>query len=421
MRMSKSLKRLLKGFIRMFRNNLVLKIAALIFAVILWSYVMAGTNPPRPKSLDNIPVKITNLESLKARGLTVSENLSNLLKSVRINLEVKQKELTLVNADNVSASIDFSKTNGKGEVEYKITGTTKYGTIISIEPSAVILTVDDYIKKQIPVKYEVKGQAPEGLYVGEPSISPNVIEIAGARKDVEKAALAVCEIDVTGKNESINQSMDVKILDQEGNALDKDVYFENLPSVIVKIDILPITNVPVNAAASIINASRIKEGYELGEVRVDPSQTDIAASKPILDSISEVVLSDMDVAGASANMVFTVQPKAIEGVRFLNKNSFLVTVNIAQIQSKKDFYDIPVAVLNRPKGFKVFIEPKTVDATVFGGIKDIEQLNKNNLKFFVDLSGMQKGVYSLPIRMEDIEPKTVNITLSMSEIKVTIK
>ena len=61
----------------------------------------------------------------------------------------------------------------------------------------------------------------------------------------------------------------------------------------------------------------------------------------------------------------TVQPKAIEGVRFLNQNSFRVTVNIKQMQSKKEFYDIPVAVLNKPKGFGVSVEPKTVDATVF--------------------------------------------------------
>ena len=297
MRVSKSLKRLLKGLIRMLRSNLVLKITAFIFAVILWSYVMAETNPPRPKSLDNIPVKVTNMESLKARGLTVSENLSNLLKGVRINLEVRQKELSLVNAENVSAFIDFSKTNGKGEVNYKITGTSKYGTITSFEPSTFTLTIDEYIKKPIPVEYKVKGQAPQGLYVGEPSISPNVIEIAGARKDVEKAALAVCEIDVTGKSESINQSMDVKILNHEGNALDRGAYLENIPSVIVKIDILPIKKVPVNAAASIINLSRIKEGYELAGISVDPSEIDIAASKTILDGISEVVLSDMDVGG----------------------------------------------------------------------------------------------------------------------------
>lgn len=413
----------LKAFGQALKNNLGLKIAAVIFAVILWSYVMAETNPPRPKSLENIPVTIQNIESLKARGLTISEDLSKVLKKgVRVNLEVRQKELKLVNEDNVSASIDFATTNGKGEMTFKINGATKYGTVTSVEPKNIQLTVDEYIKKQIPVKCTVKGAGQTGYFVGVPTISPNVIEIIGARKDVEKAASAVCEVDITNKTTSINQSVDVKILDSNGNALDNSVYFENLPSVIVQIDILPIKKVPVNAEGSILNASKVKAGYEIGEIKVEPAEVEIAAEQSVLNGISEVVLSDMDVSGAYENTIFTVKPKALEGVRFLSSDPIQVTVNISQIQSKKSFSDVTVALLNRPPGSKVYLDPETVDVTVSGGIKDIEFIRRNYIKLFVDLSGLSKGTYTLPVHAQNVDTlKTSKLSFSMSEIKVIIK
>ena len=36
------------------KNNLVLKIMAILFAVVLWSYVLAETNPVREKPLDGV-------------------------------------------------------------------------------------------------------------------------------------------------------------------------------------------------------------------------------------------------------------------------------------------------------------------------------------------------------------------------------
>lgn len=410
-----------KAVLKILRNNLSLKIAAIFLALILWSYVIAETNPPRPLTLDNIPVKLENIEELKVSGLTISEDITSVIKNVKVNLEVRQKELKLVNAENVTARIDFSKTNEKGEIQYKIIATTKYGTVLNVQPSVVTLTVDDYIKKTIPVKCEVKDGL-QSYYIGQPALSPDVIDIMGARKDVVKASSALCRVDLSKETSSINQSVDLTILDNDGNPLDNSVYFERLPSVIVKIDILPKKEVVINGLGSIVNAGKIKEGYEIGGISVEPQKIEIAGEKALLDAISEVYLEDMDVSGASEDMTFNVLPKSIEGVRFLNVNEIAAIVHISQKQTQKVFKGVPIAVQNLPSGLSASLNPKTVDITVSGGVEDIKNLQKSDIKLFIDLAGYSKGSYTLSVQAESIETVLPeNISYSLSEIKVSIK
>ncbi len=65
------------GFIwGLFKNNLVLKIMALFFAIVLWSYVLSETNPARDKVLPEVPITYTHQEQLDAQDLAISRSLS---------------------------------------------------------------------------------------------------------------------------------------------------------------------------------------------------------------------------------------------------------------------------------------------------------------------------------------------------------
>ena len=50
-------------------NNLVLKILSLIFAVILWNFVITETNPARTKNIAEITVTANGADELASRGL----------------------------------------------------------------------------------------------------------------------------------------------------------------------------------------------------------------------------------------------------------------------------------------------------------------------------------------------------------------
>jgi YbbR domain-containing protein len=410
----------IKALLRMLRSNLSLKIAAIIFAVILWMYVIAETNPLRPIVIDNVPVTLESFEQLKQNGLMVSEDIADVVSGAQVRLEVRQKEAKLVNAENVKASIDFSKVTKKGKIQLKINAKTEHGVVMSVYPSTVTVTVDDYVKNPIPVKCQVLNGSGD-YYIGAPTLSPDVIEIMGARTDVSKAVSALCTVDLSGITTSFNQSLAVTLLDDKGKPLDSSVFVENLPSVIAKIEILPKKQVPVIGLGSIVNAGKVKQGYEITGISFNPEKIEIAGEKALLDTISEVYLQKMDVAGAAEDVAFNVKPEPIEGVRFIDVNEINAVVHISQKQAQRVFTDVSVAVENLPKGLKALLGQKTTDVTVAGGIEDLSSLKRSDIRAFIDLKGYAKGVYSLSVQAQSISNSNVNISFSPSEIKVTIQ
>ena len=55
-----------KGF---FTRNLGLKIVALVFAILLWAYVLVALNPVRSKSIDDVPITLEGHTDLLSRNL----------------------------------------------------------------------------------------------------------------------------------------------------------------------------------------------------------------------------------------------------------------------------------------------------------------------------------------------------------------
>jgi YbbR domain-containing protein len=409
-----------KFLLHLVRNNIVLKIVAVVLAVILWSYVMSDTNITRTKTLENVPVKIDNTLELKNKGLTISEDLSKIASSVSVQLSVAQKDLKQVNTGNVTASIDLSKINGKGETELKLSGTTKYGTIVGFNPASIKVTVDDYVKKTVPVECVKTGVANPAYYVGEPQISPNVLEIAGARMDVEKVASALCTVDQSSLTDSVNRSFNVTLLDANRQELAASAYFENLPSVIVKIEVLPRKTVAINAIASLTNTSKLKEGYEITGVTADPTEIQIAGREGALKNINEVFLENIDVSGASENMLVSARPKSIDGIHFLNGSDIKVQISIAQKQVKKSIQNVRLSYINKTSGLKAALDPTGIDVVLEGGAADVDTLYGYDLIAYVDLKGLGKGIYMLPVMVEKTD-SNLKATPSVDKVKVTLK
>lgn len=71
-------------------NNLSLKLATLVVAILLWSYVMSEVNPIIRKEFKNITVNYLNVQSLERQGLVIMSP-----ESAKVNVEItgKKKEV----------------------------------------------------------------------------------------------------------------------------------------------------------------------------------------------------------------------------------------------------------------------------------------------------------------------------------------
>ena len=69
----------LKGF---FTKNLALKIVSLLFAMLIWGYVMVEVNPKRVKTITDVPISFSGESSLHDRGLAVRGDRDDILRNV---------------------------------------------------------------------------------------------------------------------------------------------------------------------------------------------------------------------------------------------------------------------------------------------------------------------------------------------------
>ena len=404
----------------LFKNNLVLKIMAVLFAVILWSYVLAETDPVRERVQPDVLVTLQNQEQLEANGLAISQSLSKLVEEVNVRYEVNQSDLKDLGPTPITATVDLSQITGKGEVELKIEASGPNCRVIEISPSTVTLTVEDYVPKDLPVAVNVTGSVADGYYASVPVVIPEVVTLFGARGDLDMASSAVCNIDLTGLTEWNKKSMDVTILDSEGNALDRDLFDQSLPSVIIDMSILPKKTVPVDVASAIIGKDSLAPGYEITDMTCDPAYVEIVGTVEDLAGVTSIALVPYSIGDASSDVVVPLDYAPPEGVIVLGEGKAQVTITIREKTRTETYEGVSIDIRNLGGGLHAELAQGEVDVTVLAGISKMSKLHASDIVPYVDLNGLGVGTYTVDILFEIPEGFMPENFSSVTTVTITI-
>lgn len=416
------MKKFLKAFWKMCRGNLVLKIVAVLFAVILWSYVLSQTNPTRVKDVEDVPVTGENMASLVAKELAISGDLAEILSSVDIRVSISQNDLNNINNKNIKAYVDFSAISGAGTYPLEIKVDLPYGQLISVNPRNITLKVDKNKARPIPVNVITQGSVPVGYYADAPTISPDIINIQGPMTDVQKVLSARCIVNLNGLTEGYSRSCEVELLDAEGNIVDPAPFSGALPSVIVNLSVLPVKEVDVDVLGSIVGQDSVAPGYEITNTSCNPSKVRIAGEKALLDGIDFVQLFPFSVAGSNTDVITLASFAPPEGIKVLGVDKAEVTVNIREKTQLKTYKGVAIKTKNLSSGMAASISPSSVDVTVMAGVSKMSKLLRSDIIPYIDLDGLKEGTYSLNVYFELPEGfAPENFTPSVLSVNVTIR
>lgn len=401
-----------------FRKNLMLKIVSVLFAIILWSYVMVETNPVRDKTVNNVEVTFTGIQELEENGFAVVGNLDSLLETVSVQVTAQRSELENVSSETLKATVDLSKITSAGSHELKVSAYSTFGLVsdMKITPSTVKVETDDFLAKSVPVEYEIIGDVASDLYIGEPTLSPDVIQISGAKKEVDKVAKATVRLSGPDITESINQSYRPVLMAEDGSIIDQEESGIDVMSVIVRMDVLPKKAVPINTSNLVIGTDKLKNGYEVKSITVNPSSVEIAGAQALLDQITSIEAETINVEGENKNVIETVRLKPVEGITVIGGISEVeVVVNIDQIQRTETITDKQISVVNKTRGTTVQVEPESVDVAITAGVNTLEQIDKSDFDVYVDVEGLEKGTHRVKLGIEG------NNLINEENIKLSIE
>ena len=282
-----------------FRRPLVRKLGylfiSLLIATTLWGYVLMSENPDRMKHVSAVPLKFEggSEADLRSRGFVVLGESQNLLPDVTVTVKTKLNDLpsfgNSAGGEIVSASVSLQGINAPGEYECDVIASTTIGTVYSVEPRTVKITVDELVTRTIPITCAVTGDLPAGYWNGDVQLAATSIDITGPRSSISNIVRANCVLNLDGRTESVNEAFELTLIDSSGQIAADSSIVGTLPSVIVRMDIKPQYDIVLQ---TLIETTGKDDNYE-ASYTVKPSVLSIVASQDVIDKI-KLALESVD-------------------------------------------------------------------------------------------------------------------------------
>lgn len=413
----KSVLEFLKRILLSLRRNWGLKLVSLLFAVILWNYVIGEVDPVHTVTFTKIPVTFseTGKTLLENANFTVKGALPD--KTVDVTLEMKRSEAALINKDQISAVVDLGGITSAGEKKLKIRITVPRGTVTSPQPE-ITVEIEKKEKLPVPVVAEAEGELPQGLWRGDFKLNVSQVEVSGASSLVKKVASARIVVQQAELTASGSSARPIELVDEDGNVLQDVGGLTITPSsCIVNYDVYPTKTVRIDGENS-INGKTAK-GYEIKDVSVDPQEIIIAGPQDLLATIESLATEPVDVGGRDSDVSISRRVVLPTGIHAVGVDTVQVHVFISEKMTAVTLEDLPVHVENLADN--LVLETRDMLATVTVTCPELlaDRIKKSSIRLTVDAEGLADRAYTLPITPEyDAELGVDSILIEPASIMV---
>lgn len=396
------------------KNNITIRIVSILIAVIMWSYVMNEVNPQTTQPFPGIKVNYINQDYLSEAGLAIMEPKET---KVTVELAGRRSDIKSINPNDIIVQADLL---GYGEGVNRVfidVKTPENVTVKSVSPQYIQLKLDSIITKEFNVSLRTSGNTDDGHTPGEGEIKPSTVLIKGPRTWVNSVDKVVTTVNLSNINTDIKTSLPVRALDDKGEEVRGIEKEPNTVEVIMPI--LGTKNIPIRPR---IKGSPLN-GYIITEIQMNPASINIKGKKEILKDVEFLETEPVDVELISMTKDVPVNIVFPEGVELMDdKIKPLAKINVEKIIEKDIELDTrKLTFINLDTSYVVDKTslPDKIMITVRGAEGKIDALSENDITFYSDLSGLEKGIHSVNVKVilqEDIElihtePETIQLTI----------
>lgn len=314
---------------KLVRQNLGLKVLALVLALCAWSIVRVVGTPTGETPAQRVftkPVTLTPPEQPDLMGeIKVQE--------VSVTLRGKRTVLERIAPGQISAEVDASK-RPAGYFMAKVNVLAPGGAeVTEVEPSHVWVQVSRRRALQVPVRVEVVGQASEGYQVAVPRVEPPRVRVVGPQDEVERVAAVVAPVNLGGATSTLStRALTLEAVDASGSVV-SDVEIQSSG-----VDVtVPVSALPKDHLARVDTRRITVQGSEgwTYSTRVEPSEVTLEGapdSRP-----PETVETDPVVFRHSPEpQTREVRVQVPQGFRILGRSTVRVTVIPARQGAQPD-------------------------------------------------------------------------------------
>ena len=411
--------------------NWGLKLASLIFAMVVWFLVTNINDPVTSVRYTNVPVtlKNTNLITDQGQVYTILDN-SDTISSV--TLYAPRSIIDSLSQNNLVATADIQDISSLNTVKIDVVTNKYYDKIENIVTSSEVvkLSVERKAAKSLALSATTSGSLADGYVIGDVSTEQNMVRINGPESIVNQVASASVDVDVTGFTSNIGTDADIILLDAEGNTVDSSQVTMNIKTVRVNVVIYETKYVPISYSVTGEPAA----GYMLtGEIDSTPDTVLIAGRNTAISQVSEIKVEDenINVTGLSSDLTYTYNlAQFLPSGIYLGDPDFngavAVVVHVSPVETQVFDVNISnISVDGEVQGYKVYVddsEYETVSLTLQGLKENVRKVSAGSLKGTVSvddilssegLEELKEGTYSADVDWALPEGVTAKGTVSV--------
>lgn len=418
--------KLLAGLKSFFTKNTALKVIALVFAFLLWGYVLTDQKPVRTKIVPEVTTSFDGEAELIAQGFCVRGNRADILQNVTATVRTQITNYAYVNASSITASISLRNISEAREYELSIQAVvnSSLGVVQSVSPSTVKVEIDTLVTKTVPITTTFTGALPDGYWADMDALSTTSrLDITGPKTDISTITHGECVVDLSDRTGTIYSTFDVTFYDKNNDVVSSDIIIGTLPTSTVRLPIYPMKDVPVDVSGSLVGADNLAANHEIIKAVATPASVRLVGDQAALDKIDAVQLEPIAVSGLDSTMSVSGEILVPDGLRLLDSTTVAILLEVREMVSSQSFEQLEIQVHGKQSKDTVTLDVSTADLTVEGRYSLVSILSRSDVQVYVDVTGLAAGVYKLPlsVRVRD-EAATVELTttLSVDEVTVTI-
>lgn len=374
------------------KSKLVTLLISVAIALALWIYVITVVSPNSDKVFSDITVEVDDA-ILRERGLMVTNKDGH---KVKLHIVGNRIDLNKLSRDNLNVFVDLSNVYTTGEhrmnynVEFKdITQNpldVKEGT-----PGTILLNVDEYVVKKVPVNVVYEGDIDRAKYKaddGKEDLEYREIQISGPGSVANLITSANVLINLDGRTESIDEKFPVVFYDMNGVVVDASRIESQANEVNVKLKIERYKNI------SLFVDIKDGGGATAGDcvVTMVPKEIMVTGSEKILEELEKWSVGEVDLSTIKDGDTISFEIKLPDGVTNINGNTeTTVTINFPELETK-ELLVTQFVKSNEPQGKDVVIKKQVIKLTFRGPKEAIQKLTEDDVTVIVDCASLQEGV-----------------------------
>ena len=414
---------IIKGALQKFwgvlAHNLGWKIVSIVCAMFLWSYIISvDSSITSIKTLANVEISTSGLTILQSRDLALLTDVSA-LDPVHVRVEASQSYYSRVTNDTVRAELDLSQITKAGVQQVDLVGVTAYGKVVQVTPSSVEVTIESRGSRYVPVNVEFTGDVKSNLWYNITRTNPAQVLVSGPSSLLQSVASARVQIDVTGQTASYDRSAPLTLLDEQGNEIGSALTAS--PSfIMMSIDVYPKAQLSVNHNVDTATVGTLPEGYEITGVDVQPETVTVAGEQSLLDELDELSFVPISVDGRTSSFTAISTINALRDMRYISSEQVTVTVYIAESTLTDSFQSLPISVRGKAADRTVTLSVDKADVRLSGPYSLVNKLEESDVNVYVDVTGLEKGQYELPVSVAIDGGDVSNLTIETDPTVVTV-